>query len=568
MGRSKVILSIMTKYFILIFIIFLPKTLISQVGYVPIDDEIYQFLDRMQTLNVISDYNSFELPKTRKSIKNHLVTIINNYENLDKIDQNKLSDFITEFELDLASTLSKSESLIPKVNFNYLLSNQEKYIYSYYNTNGSSFFVNFIGKFDYLHKSNITSDKNSNSILYRFGGEFNGTFYNRIGFSVNSTNGSFKGNKTLAQDFSSLKYNYKFNRETSSEIGDNFFDETSAFLAADYEFIQMKIGNDRKVIGHGKHKVLLSDNAPRMDYISLELKYKALNFSFFHGKLLGNQIIEWDSIQGGINKVTDKYIAYHRFNFNPSKHINFSIGEMIIYANRNVDYSYLNPFNFYKSAEHANQDRDNTFLFFDFQNNSVDNLKLYSTILIDDIDFGKLGKGWYGNQSLISIGAYSSHLYNLIPLDFEIQYIKIDPYVFTHRIYENSYTNSNFNLGSELQPNSSSTNIDLYYRPHHRVNINIGFSYKLHGANILDSNGDLISNFGGDILVGHRVEDPEEVYFLQGEMEIFREYYFQTIIEPIKNWHFLFNLKFANNSLARSQHKQELFGTFSLYTKF
>ncbi len=539
----------------------------SQVGYVPVEDEIYSFLDRMNTVGIISNYNSFEIPKSRKEIKKYLIKIIENKNKLDRIDFNKLNDFIFEFELDLASTLNKSENFFPTLNLNYLLSDKEKYLYSFSDTNGSSIFVNFVGKLDYLGKSDIETSSKSNSFLYRFGGNVSGTLFNTIGFNITSTNGSFKGNKLLAQSFSSLKYNFKFNQETTSDLGDSYFDETSAFLAFENDYLKLKIGNDRKIIGHGTESILLSDNAPRMDYIGLDLKYKSLEFSFFHGKLLGAHSIIEDDVQGSFNKVSDKYLSYHRLGLNISKHFNFAIGEMIVYSNRNIDFSYFNPFNFYKSAEHANLDRDNTFLFFDFQNNSFNNLKLYSTIIIDDIDFGKLGSGWYGNQTLISIGAYSSQLYKIAPIDFELQYVKVDPYVFTHRIVDNNFTNSNYSLGTTLQPNSSSSIFNIYYRPHHRVNIKVGFSYTLHSANKVDSFGQVIINNGGDILVGHRPNDSEEIYFLNDELEIYRNYQFSASVEPIKNWIIDLNLNYTNNSLTKSHHSEELSTIFSVCTK-
>jgi len=539
----------------------------GQVGYVPVEDEIYHYLDRMNILGFLSDYNSFEIPKSRKSIKNYLSNLLNVQHKLDKIDRKKLSYFLNEFELDIKSSLSMSESLYPNFDFGYLDSEKEKYLYAYSDSSDFSIFINFVGKLDYLHQSDIELHKNSNSTLYRFGGEIRTSFFNNIGFSLTTTNGSFFGDKDLTQKFSSLKYNYKFNRTTGSELGENYFDETSAFLMYENDYLKLKIGNDRKLIGHGNHKVFLSNNAPRMEYIGLDLQYKIFSFSFFHGKLLGNQTITYDSEQGSVNKVSDKYLAYHRFGLNFSKHLQIGLGEMIVYANRNLDFSYLNPFNFYKSAEHANQDRDNTFLFFDIQNNSIEGLKFYSNVLIDDIDFGKFGQGWYGNQTLINIGMYSSLLYKYLPLDFEIQYIKVDPYVFTHRIYDNNFTSLNYSLGSTLEPNSSSSRILIYYRPHHRVSIVSGFAYTHHGANVIDIDGKLITNYGGNILQGHRPSDSEEVYFLGGEREVFREYKIETIIEPIKNWIFSINLNYNNNSLSRSQHSEELFTTFSLYTK-
>lgn len=558
----------MKKLLIIVFtfFIFLIKSY-AQIGYVPVEDEIYHFLDRMNTLGILDNYNSFELPKTRKNITTYLKIISNKTKRLNSVDKNKLTDYLIEFEFDLTSSLNKSDALFPNWNFKYLLSEKEKFLYSYSNSTGTSFFINFIGKLDHLFQSDYKTNQNRNATLFRFGGEFRGSLFSRVGFSVNTTNGSFSGNKSLAQSYSSLKYNYKFTRTSGSDLGDNYFDETSAFLSLDYDFVKLKIGNDRNLFGYGKHKVLLSDNAPRMEYINFLLTYKSFNFSFFHGKLLGNQHQEFDDEQGGINIVSDKYFIYHRIGLNISKHLNFGAGEMIIYANRNIDFSYLNPFNFYKSAEHANQDRDNAFLFFDFQNNTIDGLKLYSTILIDDIDFGKIGSGWYGNQTLMSFGAYSNQLYKIFPIDIELQYIKISPYVFTHRIKDNNFTNSDFNLGSTLQPNSSSTHLDLYYSPHYRVNINLGFNYTLHGANKTTENGELKTNYGGNILVGHRPGDSEEIYFLGGNREIFREYNFKTTFEPIKNWLLSININYINNILSRSQHSKQFFTRFSLYIK-
>ncbi len=546
-------------------LLLMPTFVFSQVGYVPVEHKIYEFLERMNTLSIIENYNSFETPKTRHTISEYLQQIFKKFGKLDLIDQNQLRDYIVEFEYDLYGTNSLSESLIPNWQVESLFSDNEKYIYSYTDSTKTSLFVNFIGKVDYLNQ--IIEDKNSSSLLYRFGGELRGTVFDKIGFSVNTTNGSFFGNKDLAKTYSSLKYNFKFNNEGGSNLGDNYFDETSAFIASDFDFLKIKFGNDRKLIGHGAHKVLLSDNAPRMDYAELALNYKSINFSFFHGKLLGNHSIDFEEDQGSIHRITDKYLVYHRLGIDFGRHLQAGIGEMLIYSDRNIDFSYLNPFNFYKSAEHANQDRDNSFLFIDFQNNSISGLKFYSTILIDDIDFGKIGKGWYGNQSLMSFGVYSNILYKTIPLDFEFQYIKIDPYVFTHRITGNNFTNLDYNLGTQLQPNSSSSRIAFYYRLHHRVDLQFGFNYTIHGANEFDEFGNLVNNFGGDILSGHRVNDSKEIYFLSGKNEIFREYLFSTKVEPLKNWILSLSINYNNNTLSRSHHFENFFTSFSVYTK-
>lgn len=537
----------------------------SQVGYVEVENEIYDFLRRMNTLNIIENYDPFELPKTRIEIKEYLKQVIDKSEYLDAVDNNKVNDFLVEFEYELNLETKYSSSLFPDIHFLSLFQEKEKYLYSYQDSQVNSLFINFIGKLDYLGLSDDQSSESS--FLYRFGGQIRGTLLNYFGFSINSTNGSFFGSKSLARNFSSLKYNYKFHREDEDNSGNDYFDETSAFATYQNEYLSLKIGNDRKFLGYGPHKVLLSDNAPRMDYLSLDANYKSLSFSYFHGKLLGNLNTLDYGESGNVNIVEDKYFVYHRLGIELSNNSKIGIGEMLIYANRNIDFAYANPFNFYKSAEHANQDRDNSFLFIDFQLSEINNLSLYSTFLIDDSDFGKIGTGWYGNKTLLSVGAYSSQLYGIIPIDFEVQYIRIDPYVFAHRMSENNFTNLGYNLGTSLQPNSSSTKFYLYYRPHHRINISSIFSYTLHGANIIDENGNVSVNYGGDINLGHRVSDSEEVYFLQGKREIFREYNINLTFEPINNWKFVLSLNYLNSSNAYSENTEQFFTTFSLFTK-
>ncbi len=550
----------------LLIILFFSILTFAQVGYIPVDDEIYLFLERMQTLDIIDNYNSFELPKTRKEIAGYLSKIILRINDLDKIDQLKLNDFISEFEYDLFKTKNNISTLIPNYRFNYLTTEKEKYLFAYTNSTNTNLFVNALGILNYLNENQNQTVRGA--FLYRFGGEIRGSLFDRLGFYAKVTNGSYSGNKDLAKSFGSLSYNYKLNNETGSKIGDNFFDETESFLTLDYDYARIKIGNDRKFIGYGSHKILLSDNAPRMEYLEFNLKYKAISFSSFHGKLLGARLHRFEDPIKNYTEIFDKYLAYHRLQINPNKHFNFGVGEIIVYANRNMDFSYLNPFNFYKSSEHLNQDRDNSMLFFDFYNKSIKGLKLFTTILLDDIDFGKIGTGWYGNKTLMNFGLYSNLLYKYLPVDFELQYIRIEPYVFSHRLPQNNFTNFNFNIGSTLQPNTGAAIIKLYYRPYYRINMSLSFMYAEHGANIYDNNKNLEVNYGGNILEGHRVSDSEKVYFLDGKREVFRKISLTTTYEPKKNIILSLYANYSNNLLATSQFQEKVFINFALNIKF
>ncbi len=271
-----------------------------------------------------------------------------------------------------------------------------------------------------------------------------------------------------------------------------------------------------------------------------------------------------DSVQGSIKNSDDKYLGYHRFGFNISKDFSFGLGEMIIYSGRSVDFTYLNPFNFYKSVEHANQDRDNSLLFVDFQNNSFAGLKVNGTVLIDDIDFGKVGKGWFGNQLLYNLTLYSSNLYKFVPVEFYMQYLRCEPYVYTHRIHNNSYTSFNYNLVNPILPNSDKFILRINYNPYYRLKLSLDVNFSRHGANELNDDGTVKTNYGGDVLVGHREFDKTEVYFLEGLREYYRSISFCTNYEPVNNYYFILNIVYENNSLANSIRQKFVNGFITL----
>ena len=179
-------------------------------------------------------------------------------------------------------------------------------------------------------------------------------------------------------------------------------------------------------------------------------------------------------------------------------------------------------------------------------------LKLFGAILIDDIDFGKLGTGWYGNELLYNFTLYSANLYKILPVDFYLQYIRCEPYVYTHRIYDNNYTNSGYSLAAPIQPNSDVYAAKFTYTPHYRLNIELELEYSRHGANVLNPDGSLKKNVGGNVLIGHREFDATTVKFLEGDREYFRSISFGAVYQPIKNYFINGSVVFQKNSLQNN----------------
>ena len=546
----------MKKYLFFILISF--SSIYSQVGIVKIGHPIYQFLQRMHTNQIISKYDEFQLPKTRKQISNYLNQVIENKLYLNNIDKKILDDFLVEFEFDLLESINKSSKLLPFNNGFNLFDNKERYLYYFTDSSKFNVFVNGFIQNNFIYENNRSTDESRNVNLIKYGGELRASFLKNLGFSIYGSNGTFQGDKSLAQTQGSLRYNFKFNYDKLDEGGVDFFDETEGFFIGDWDVFNFKIGRDRVNIGYGKIKSLIGSNSPPFDYISLNVNYSILGFSYFHGKLLGTETRFSDPVQGQIKTISDKYLAYHRISFDFGKHLNLSFGEMLVYSNRSIDFAYLNPFNYYKSAEHANLDRDNSMLFVDFQNNSIKGLSLYGMMLIDDLDFGKLGTSYFGNQALIELGVKTIPFYNSFPIEFEMQYIRIDPYVYTHRIHDNNFANNDFSLSDILNPNSEIISLSLNYPLTHRLFLNAGFTYTIHGANETDLNGNVLTNFGGNVLVGHREIDSDDAKFLDGIREYSRILNFDISYEPINNYYIGLITSFRNSTPANSIKQESI----------
>jgi hypothetical protein len=532
----------------------------AQSEYVESTHNIYQFLDKMSDTHILENYNNFEKPLTRKYISEFLKKIGEQKNKLSDIDKCIYDDYLSEFEYELYGTINKSQSLTTGEDYD-LFSQNEKYFFFNTDKDQVALFINLFGNYNYLGV--LSSTKNNNASLGVLGGLLRGTFLNKFGYLFKVSNGKMFGNKQTALMNNNLKNNWKFNEKPS----ESYFDDTEGYLTADFDLVRFKFGRDRLLVGYGNNVPIFGNASPLFDYLSINFNYKFFSYSFKHGKLLGNPISFFDSISGPITTVTEKYVGYHRIGFHFNKHLSIGMGEIIVYSGRGVDFSYLNPFSFYKTLEHSNQDRDNAILFIDAKNNSIKGLNFFTTLMIDDIDFNKIGKNWWGNQTLWHLGFTTYNLQGIAPIFFQFEYMRVEPYVFSHRINRNNYTNINSNLAGNIEPNSELYFGKINYRFSHRINFNILFSYKVHGANPVDLFGSVQKNVGGDIDLGHRTFDEEKVSFLNGIKEYNRSVSFFINFEPYKNYIFEAYLNFENNSLLNNVLIKRWFIDFSLSVK-
>ncbi|MFA4923268.1 MAG: hypothetical protein WC557_03665, partial [Ignavibacteriaceae bacterium] len=195
----------MKKLFIIFFLL-LPVVLYSQAEFVPAVHPVYEFLERMDALHFIKEYDSFQKPKTRKAIAGYLRQVEENKNKLDLIDKNIFIDLRSEFSLELYETTYTYQSIIDGDKYD-PFSQKERFFYFHSEKDKGNLFINLTAEGDFISNKNNSATKNAE--LLNAGGIIRGTLYNTFGFYIQGSNGFSIGNKEAALQKKELQYNFK-----------------------------------------------------------------------------------------------------------------------------------------------------------------------------------------------------------------------------------------------------------------------------------------------------------------------------------------------------------------------
>ena len=347
-------------------------------------------------------------------------------------------------------------------------------------------------------------------MLAQLGLRLRGTLYNSVGFYLRLSNGvRLNGGSSDPID---TKLGLQFDPVLASTKkflgeGGQTFDTYEGFLryATPSEWLGITVGKMGLKMGTGflDQLDISNQNSAPFSFIKLDLKYKSIKYTFLHSSLVGQ-----DSLG---NQLNSKYLAFHRFEFGPyfKGFATFGFNEMALYSNTPLNFAMLNPVSFLTSAELNSELPGNThynsLIALDTKLNPVRKLALQITFLIDDINLKTIGKK--DNTSDDNKFGYQGGLkwedaFLIKNLNFIYEYTRLDPFVYSHREINDSYSNWNLPIGAALNPNSDEHAIKLSYDFNSRLNLS--FTYKLQhsGMNVTDSLGNIILNVGSNILNG------------------------------------------------------------------
>lgn len=531
----------------------------AQVELVPPSDKIYNFLDRMLTQGIIQNYTSSMAPISRREISRLIVEINNKKTKISRTDKKFLNDYLIEYSYDISRTLKKSTSFFSNLKLKDIFSDKkQKYLYASADSS-SSFFWDAIGELKYIGADGDSLGK-PHVLLGQLGTRLRGTLFNSVGYYLRLSNGVRLGGTQkdgmFAAEFDPLLGS---TRKFVSE-GGKTYDSFEGYLryAAASDWLGLTIGRESLRFGTGfiEKLILSNQNSAPFDFLKLDLSYKKLRYTFFHSSIVGNDTAG--------NQLVSKYFVYHRFEIGPlfNGFLRLGFNEMLIYSNVPINFAFLNPISFLTSAdlntELPGKNTNNAVIAIDASIYPAKKIALQGTLLIDDLNFETLGKSdKTGNDNKFAFqwGFNWQDALLLKNLALTYEYTRIDPFVYSHRQNNNSYTHWNLPLGPALNPNSDEHAVRLSYDFGSRLNFTLTFKRQRSGMNITDSTGSIVTNVGSNILRGEG-DFLIKNEFLQG-LRVNRNIFIAEITwQPVRQYYF--SVKFQNRSFDYEKDNRTL----------
>lgn len=486
----------------------------SQSTYVPLNHWVYEYLERLETKQVLQGVLNASQPLSRAEVAQYLSHLQSKFGVLNNVEQDQLNFLHIEFNEELAGLVEHStpyQTRIQRIrNSNFLKKILPDLVYRN-NRNLLSWqedqFQIFFDPIIYRYRS--YSDTGASSQTERRFQDSNGirlwgNWNNYLGFFIDvrdtkewGTQRYRLGNYTLPR--------LGFVRATSPDY--IYHDETVAYLKIGFKNFQLTFGKFSNYWGNGHTgSLILSDYATSYDQLKLEFIFKKFKFTSLYAQLIDYEEHEQDILQ------PKKYLAGHRLELLPWRWLALGLSETVIFKGRNFEPAYLNPVMFFRSAEHYLGSPDNMMMGLDAKCTAIKNFKFSGELLIDDITTTKLGTDWYGNKLGYALGAFWVDPFGIDNLDLRIEYTRIRPYVYSH---ENSlgYTHYASLLGHAIGPNADQMYVEANYRFSKYAKLALVSEFWRHGANLADQ------NVGGDVDQPHRYGDDLNAKFLAGYLE-------------------------------------------------
>ncbi len=285
-------------------------------------------------------------------------------------------------------------------------------------------------------------------------------------------------------------------------------------------FADVQVGRDEVAWGPGPADNLgLSRNAPALDMVRLRTRLGALKLVSLHATLRPCPDRNDSSACGGqaspetyvVNHTTrwldrEKYLAAHRLEAAVRPWLDLGFQEQVIYGDRGPELAYLNPIMFYWAAQSYLGDKDNVLMGVDADFHPGHGLRAWAAYVVDDLKKMRVFSSDFTNKFSLQAGFLWVYPFGWQDTDIRAEYVRIEPWIYTHRYPINTYAHFGAPLGHALGPNSDRWQVQVSHRLTPSLALLVTGDRTRHGFNELLPDG-TVRNVGGDLFLGWRPGD-------------------------------------------------------------
>lgn len=428
---------------------------------------IYDFVDEL-TISRIIDANTIIKPYSRKQVGEWLLQANNKKSSLTSRQIRELEFYLNDYYKDI-------DGYKPK---------KKRFDLFYYRDTNFSVTVNpILGGYVY---------KNSNDRVYgRYSGaEVYGTIGKGWGYYVNLRDSyessALRKNSYLTQQKGAV---VKYNKADSSIE----FNEINGGISYSWKWGSISLVKENVAWGSGYNGTnIFSGHSPSFAMIKLKVSpTKWLDFSYFHGWLVSsvtdsstittnNLLKRWDYI--------GKYIAANMVTITPSKYLNFSLGNSVIYSGKNPRLPYFIPIMFFKAVDHMYSDLSdnsdqNTQMFACFNFYPIKSIELYSSIFIDEIGITRMFDSKKQTNYVSIKGGIHVVNWPIKNLSIVGEYTRTNPFAYNHWTDVQTFATNKINMGHYLRDDADEIYGKIKYKPLKNLNISIEYLKARKGPN-------------------------------------------------------------------------------------
>ncbi len=448
--------------FALVFLVLFMENISAQVIFEPVESPVYNFLSRMSISGRI-DLQDEVLPLSRKEIGEYLTILYEKKSALNRIENQELKWYLEKFRFEAeADGLSEPWEL-----------------YSYSDSN-------FVFHF---------SPQGGGKIKSELGNMRNKRWW---GFRMWGTYGDWLGASFDFKDYGEFGDNITFERPFTPERGSAYYlsydngveySNLNGGITLDWGSGDISLVKDYMTWGHEENgNLIISDKAPSWPQIRLRFKpTKWFRFYYVHG-WLNSQVDDSSRFYYGNpgsdifplprKRLINKYIAANLATFTPFDFLDFSVGNSIIYSG-DIRPEFFIPIFYFKTLDRETgrqlEEDGNGQIFFDLLARYPRNYKFSFTFFLDVAQIRKILSSdfwntWFGFS--LGIGGVNQFTDNL---DFNIEYTRVNPWVYEHKDITTTYKHAGFGIGHWIGQNADQLHLKISYKPVSRMKLTAWF---------------------------------------------------------------------------------------------